>query len=138
MIVFLRNIPAKTKRSDIVAFIEPAIKKRWFQKKAEIVEIKVMQLNDPRAGTMEFHGVVTIEPEKVAKKVIRKLNRQVFLGKRIAVHEYCRRNWHNDPRIKNALTTDDRRKSDRRRNDVEIVADISDQFSSNKSFSRRY
>ncbi|MDT8425371.1 MAG: RNA-binding protein [Methyloprofundus sp.] len=138
MIIFLRNIPENTKHSDIIAFVEPAIKKRWFQKKGEIVSVKVMQLNDPRAGTTEFHGLVTIEPDKVGAKVIRRLNRKLFLAKHIAVHEYHRRNWHNDPRLERTSNVQERRKADRRRKDLEEAADISKRFTRHKTFSRQF
>ncbi len=97
-----------------------------------------MQLNDPRTDTAEFHGVVTLVPDKVGKKVIQALNRKIFLGKHIAVHEYHRRNWHNDPRLKMAKVGSERRLEDRRRKDVVVVADITEQFSSHKTFSRQY
>lgn len=138
MIIFLRNIPENTKHSNIIAFVEPAIKKRWFQKRGEIVDVKVMQLKDPRAETSEFHGVVGVEPDKVGAKAILALNRKVFLGKHIAVHEYHRRDWHNDPRLEHVSNAQERRKGDRRRKGLEEVIDISRQFTSHKTFLRRH
>jgi len=138
MIIFLRNIPDITKRSDIISFVEPAIKKIWFRKKAEIVDIKVMQLRDPKTGESEFHGIVTIDPDKAGKTVIRALNRKKFLNKHIAVHEYHRRNWHNDPRLKRMNKTHERRVGDRRRKDLSVVEGITHKISGYKNFSQRY
>jgi len=115
MIIFLRNIPEKTKLSDIIAFIEPIMKKKWFQRKGEIVKVRIMKLNDPRTEASEFHGVVTIEPDKVGKQIIRALNRKRFLDKHIAVHEYHYRSWHNDLRLDCFVRDNDRRRGDRRR-----------------------
>jgi len=78
VIIFLRDIPENTRHSDIIAFVEPALKKRWFQKKAEIVGLKVRQLKGPCAEDSEFHGVVTIEPDKAGSKAIQMLNRKKF------------------------------------------------------------
>jgi len=138
MIIFLRNIPANTKHSDIIAFVERALKKRWFQKKGEIVDLKVRQLKDPRAEDSEFHGVVAIEPDKAGTKAIQMLNRKKFLDKYIAVHEYHRRDWHNDPRLERMSSARERRKADRRRKGLEEVVDITKQFSSHKTFSRQH
>jgi len=110
MIIFLRNIPAKTKHSDIISFIEPAMKKRWFQKRGEIINVRVIKLNDPRVEALEFHGVATIEPDQVGKQVIRALNRKRFLDKHIAVHQYHCRSWHNELRLEHTVRDHERRR----------------------------
>jgi len=138
MIIFLRNIADKTKYSDIISFVEPAIKKIWFRRQAEIIDVKIMQLHDPQTGESEFHGIVTIEPDKAGQTAIRKLNRKKFLNKHIAVHEYHRRNWHNDPRLKRMLRGHERRLGDRRRKDLSVVKEVTNKISGYKEFSQRY
>lgn len=140
MIVFLRRIPGKTKTSDIIAFIEPALKRGWFAKKGVIDKVKVLQLKDTGTKISEYHGLVTITPDAVAERVIKRLNRKLFLGKRIAVREFQRRDWHNDPRMNQEympLSNTNRRDGDRRRSYMEAVADLSNNFSSNKNFHRQ-
>lgn len=141
MIVFLRNIPDKTKNSDIIAFVEPAMKVRWFAKKGVIENIKILQLKDSRTKNSEYHGLVTINSDVIAEKVIKRLNRKIFLGKHIAVRRFLRRNWDNDPRgnyrVKPSLNSE-KRASDRRRMQMEEVADMSHNFSSNREFYRQY
>ena len=140
MIIFLRNIPARTKHSDIKAFIEPAIKMSLFGKKGNIIKIKILHLKDSRTYISEFHGLVTIEPDTAAQKVIQRLNRKKFLNKYIAVREYQRRDWHNDPRLSQkpiVSTKAEKRIVDRRRKSIEVVEDITDKFSGQKNFHRQ-
>ncbi|MDD2761957.1 MAG: hypothetical protein PHH11_16900 [Methylomonas sp.] len=142
MIIFIRKIPANTKLSEIINFVEPAVKGGLFRRSGSISDAKILALRDVRLRTMEFHGLVTIEPESVAFRVIRKLKGKRFKGKFVIIRQYFQRDWHNDPRQhsegKIALHIIERRKADRRRGkDLEIMQDISDQFSSAGDFVRR-
>jgi len=144
MVVFFRNIPDHTTHNHLIEFIEPVIKVPWFRAKGTIGRIKLIELQDANAKTSEFHGLVTIEPDKVARKVIKKLNRKRFLGKHILVREYQSRCWHNDLRINHnpkKLKFDCRRGSDRRRGGLNVV-EVGDQsktsFSGDKAFHRHY
>ncbi len=124
MIVFLRNIPAQTRREDIIVFIEPALKTHFFGKKGVIETIQVLQLKDKDTNISEFHGLVAIEPDAAAIKVIKRLNRKKFLNKFIAVREYQPRSWHNDPRVdydSAHKSRPERRSLDRRRRNIEIL-----------------
>lgn len=141
MNIFLRRIPAQTKRKDIINFIQPAMKVGFFYRKGHIKRIEILVLRDTVINQLEYHGIVTIEPDLVAEKVIKKLNRKKFLGKYIAVREYRRRDWHNDRRLNGkmaAIVQRDRRELDRRRGSrVEIVEDVSDMFSGREGFNRK-
>ena len=141
MILFLRNISAQTRHSDIVAFIEPAMKVILFGKKGTIERIKILHLKNSRTNISEFHGLVTIEPDVVAKRVLKRLNRKKFLDKHIVVRQYQQRDWHNDPRISHEpfiSTKHEKRNTDRRRRDIEVVEGIKQTFSSSKVFHRNY
>ena len=46
MIVFLRRIPANTKKHDIIDFIEPALKSGLLQKSGRIENIKFLIFKD--------------------------------------------------------------------------------------------
>ena len=108
-------------------------------KKARIVNAKIVTLLNTDTKTMEYHGLVTIEPDNVAQKVIRRLNRKPFKGARINIHEYRNRSWHNDPRIRMSTTVKplNLRKRDRRRRNVEVIDDIDNMnFTSSSSFHR--
>ena len=139
MIIFLGRIPANTRKHEVTDFIEPALKGGFFQKSGRIEHIKILVLKDKNTNTLEYHGLVTIDPDDAAKRVIKKLNRKVFKGKHIAVREYQLRAWHNDPRINMREYNEElmnKRKGDRRRSRIEEDEDISDKFSSNEVFHR--
>ena len=141
MILFLRNISAQTRHSDIVAFIEPVMKASLFGKKGTIERIKILHLKNSRTNISEFHGLVTIEPDVAAKRVLKRLNRKKFLDKHILVREYHRRDWHNDPRMNHdpfISTKHEKRIADRRRRNIEVVEEIKHTFSSSKIFHRNY
>ena len=124
MIVFLRRIPANIKKYEIAAFLEPALKGGLFAKNGYIEEIKILTHRDKQKNTLEYHGLVRIEPEAAAERVIKKLNGKPINGKHIVVREYFSRNWHNDPRLSRShpnITFPDRRKADRRRHHLEAV-----------------
>ena len=108
-------------------------------KKGRIVNAKVVALLNTDTNTMEYHGLVSIEPDNVAQRVIRRLNRKPFRGARINIHEYRNRTWHNDPRIGMipAVKSLNLRRRDRRRRNVEVVDDLDNlHFSSSSSFHR--
>ena len=140
MLLFFRNIPANTRTSDFHKLIKPAMGNAVFSafNKGRIVNVKIVRLLDSNTKILEYHGLVRIEPDKVAQKVIKRLNRKSFKGVRINVREYRSRSWHNDRRTKmsNTLKSASLRKKDRRRRDIEVVEDINQQFSSTSSFHR--
>lgn len=118
MIVFFRRIPAETKLEDLVEFIEPALKGGWFRRSGQISKVEIIIFKDVVINKLEYHALATIEPDKIAERMIKKLNRKPILGKHIAVREYVYRLWHNDRRINypsRHTEPDERRKNDRRR-----------------------
>ena len=124
MIVFLRRIPANTSTHEITSFIQPAIKGGLLARSGRIDNIKIVRIKDAERNTLEYHGLVRIEPDAAAARAIKTLNRKAINGKNIAVREYHTRNWHNDPRLKNQgnLKFADRRKGERRRRKLELGA----------------
>ncbi len=129
MIIFLRDIPAKTKTDDIVYHITPFLKGGLFEKNGNIDNVKILALKDAKENTYEFHGLVTINSDATAKRVIKKLNRKIFIGKPIIVREYFHRSWQNDRRINMGEWNEeliDRRKGSRRRTELVNVRDLED------------
>lgn len=139
MIIFIRRIPANTRKQDIIDFIEPALKGGLLKKSGHIETIKILIFRDTHTKILEYHCLVTIEPEVVANRVIKKLNRKAFKGKHIAVREYFHRSWHNDPRVNMHEWNEElknKRQADRRRPRLEVIPDLSNKFSSSQSFHR--
>lgn len=141
MIVIFRKIPPGTLYQDIIDFIEPSLKAKWFSKEGVIEEVKILIIKNNKDKKTEFHGLVRITPDSSAKKVIKLLNRKPILGTRIAVREYRYRSWHNDPREnlnKRLGKILHRRKGSRRRSNLESVIENAVTFTSDKSFHRTY
>jgi hypothetical protein len=140
MLIFFRNVPTNTRTVDFYTFIRPVMGNGFLPafKKGHIINAKIVTLLNTDTKITEYHGLVRIEPDNVAQKVIRKLKRKPFKGARINIHEYRNRTWHNDPRIR--MSTDkslNLRKRDRRRRNMEVVDDIVNlNFSSSSSFHR--
>jgi len=139
MIVFLRRIPADTRKQDLVTYIEPFLKGGMLQKSGRIEGIKILVLKETQTNTMEYHGLVTIDSDAAARRVIKKLNRKAFKGKHIAVREYFYRSWHYDPRINMDKRNEElvnKRQGDRRRPRLEPVVAESAEFGSPSDFHR--
>ena len=141
MQIILVRIPQGTTHRDIADFLETALKGSLFVRKGIIEKIEIQILYDDRAQITEYHGLVRIEPDAAARRVIKKLNRKAIKGKHIAVREYHIRN--SDPRLRlhsPKSTFSDRREADRRRSHLQILSADNDavRFTGNKSFHRNY
>ncbi len=129
MIIFLRRIPAKTKKENIESFIRKELNGGFLKKKGELQNIKILILKDQEKESVEFHALVSVEPDPVGQRIIKNLNGKVLLGKPVVVREYMIRSWQNDPRINMHQWNeelDDRRKSSRRRSNLVEVNSLSD------------
>ena len=137
MIVFLTRIPAHTKYNDIFKFIDPWLKGNLFRRSGYIRKINILNLKDPLTDKLEYHALVTIEPDNVANRVIKKLNRKAIKGKHIAVREYVLRNWHNDRRLNIHQWNEehkDKRRHDRRRKKIQVIDSIVGRYQNHDSF----
>jgi hypothetical protein len=141
MHIILVRIPAETTPRDIAHFLEPVLKGGLFVRKGIIEKIEIQILHDDRINATEYHGLVKIEPDAAAQRVIKKLNRKAINGKHIAVREYHIRNWHNDPRLRPKplnLEFSCRREGDRRRTHLQVLTNNEVRFTSNKRFHRTF
>lgn len=130
----MQNIPTNTRKKEIENFIRPIIKGDFFSRSGRIESIQIKGQRDTRFNTLEFHALVRVVPDAVAMKVVKKLNRRLFKSKHTAVNEFHYRNWRNDRR----QPASDRLLADRRRAHLEVIEDISERFSSKKSFHRKH
>ena len=144
MLVLFRNIPLNTQKLDLELFIAPALKSGLadiFHRQGNVVEINIVRLQDQDLNTLEAHGLVRIEPDTAALRVIRRLNRKSIKGRRINVRKYLNRSWHNDLRVKvDNLPSEQkrRRKQDRRRKNLIAVRGESVTIQGIKNFHKTY
>ncbi|MCK5830334.1 MAG: RNA-binding protein [Methylococcales bacterium] len=140
MIIVLKRIPEDTKKRDIVDYLEIVLKGKLFQKSGVIEHIQILTHENYRTKKIDFYGIVNIDSEDAANRVIKKFNRKAFNGKNIAISEYHDRSWHNDARIgsfefNGGLKS--KRKIDRRRSTLKTVQGSAVGFSSHESFHRK-
>lgn len=144
MLVLFRNIPLNTQKLDLELYIAPALKcglADIFQRQGNVLEINIVRLQDQDLNTLEAHGLVRIEPDKAALRVIRRLNRKSINGRRINVRKYLNRSWHNDLRVKVGNLPSElknRRKQDRRRKNLIAVRGTSVNIQGMKNFHKTY
>lgn len=102
MLVFFKNIPPATNKTDLISFIKPVIKcsffRRLFWLPGAIVDITLLNLLDQEKNMVNANCVVTIMPDDIGVLVIQQLDRKVVNGRRITVREYHARSEQNDPR----------------------------------------
>lgn len=138
MNIFLRRIPANTKHVEISEFIIPALKKGFFGKAGRILNIEILALRDRLAGTIEYHGLVTLDSESTVQHAIKSLKNRRLNGRYVLVRPYYHRSWYNDPRQQREFDQNkylEKRKGDRRRGQhLEVIKNVSDQFNSEDDF----
>ena len=110
--------------TEIATFVQPVIKGGLLSARGNIKRIDIIALKDMKSKSVEFHALVTIEPEKSALKAIKILNGQPFKGQSVTVQKYCIRNRGNDTRSpkNNSMEQSLKKRTNRqRRRKLEIV-----------------
>ncbi len=138
MNIFLRRIPANTRHIEISEFVAPALKTGIFRKSGRIVDVEILSLQDTRLGTIEYHGLVTLDSDLTVQRVIKGLQNRRFNGRMVAVRPYFHRSWYNDPRQTQDTVSSgiiEKRKGDRRRGRyLQVIKNVSDRFNSEDDF----
>lgn len=140
MNIFLRRIPANTKHVEISEFVATALKSSFFRKSGRIINVEILALQDTRIGTIEYHGLVTLDSETAAQNAVRVLKNRRLNGRMVVVRPYYHRSWYNDPRQQQNSVNEsflEKRKGDRRRGrHLQVIKNISDRFNSEDDFFR--
>jgi len=93
--VILKYIPQSTTYRQILQFVEPALKGGIFSKSGTIKRISVLAQKNKDSDALEFHAILSIQPDEAAKRIINKLHRKQLNGRHIAVNEYIERSVNN-------------------------------------------
>lgn len=120
MLVFIRLLPESVTQNDLRKFVDKAVRSHWpslFLSSSRIRSTEIRKFSNSTNRSVEYHGIVDIEPAKVAVKAIRKLNRTPLKGKEVEVRKYYQRSALRDRRAgtEEGFSSDDRRRQDRRR-----------------------
>ena len=138
MNIFLRRIPANAKHAEITEFVSPTLKTSFFRKAGRILNVEILALQDIRIGTIEYHGLVTLDSESAVINAVKGLKNKRLNGRIVLVRPYYHRSWYNDPRRGQNPANNkifERRKGDRRRGQyLQIIKNVSDRFNSEDDF----
>jgi len=139
MNIFLRRIPANTQHVEISEFVSPVLKTGFFKKAGQILNIEILALRDKRHDSIEYHGLVTLDSEWSVKRAVNGLKNRRLNGRYVLVRPYYHRSWDNDPRqqlthIDDAMYLEKRHGDRRRGKYLEVIKNVSDQFSSQDEF----
>jgi len=141
VIIFIRKIPTDTRYADILSFVEPAIKGGLFRRTGHIVKLEIIGFRDVRFHSVEFHALVTVEPDSAGFRALKSLKGKRLNNKMVTVRQYFERSWQNDPRQNyDPLPPgiEEKRKADRRRGKyLEKLTDITGYFSNAGDFVRK-
>jgi hypothetical protein len=120
MNVLFKSIPIESGADELAEFIESAIYKcdlEGHQLHISVTNIELLEIQDCYTHPIERFGVVRISPSDIAKKIIKELDGHDFNEHHITVREFFDRSRDNDPRSKNASSTQnilEKRVKDRR------------------------
>ena len=123
MLIFIRLLPEAVTQGELRRFVEKAVHSPWrilFFYRCKIQMAEIRKLVNRATGSVEYHGVVDIEPAKGAAMAIRKLNLTPLKGKTVEVRKYYKRSSLRDRRESGVPeeASANRRKRDRRRQNV--------------------
>jgi hypothetical protein len=121
VLIFIRLLPESVTQSELRKFVGRVVHSPWHSllyPATRIQSIEITKITSTLQQSVEYHGIIDIEPAKLALKVIRKLHRAPLKGKQVEVRKYYQRSALRDRR-KNQQTAppsgSDRRRQDRRR-----------------------
>ena len=143
MQILIRDIPKDTHPNELYQFIAPSLDEGIFgsfRTSGELINTNVFAQKDSDFNIVNHHGLVTIEPDKAAKRSIKRLHKTPFKGRFTIIREFVHRSWQNDRRChhqSNIRHLNSRRKADRRQHLLERVTDFGVRFSGLKQFSRK-
>lgn len=126
MIVILKRVGEAARVPDIKHFLNPALQGGIFKKAGKIGSVKIQMHRQKTSRKVEYHALVSIDPDVVGQRVVKLLNRKLFKGKPINVTEYSLRHFSNDRRQSRYQSLNNRRLTDRRRKHMHI-ADVTDE-----------
>jgi len=122
MLIFFRLIPDSITEKVLRRFVRDALCPPWrrlFRRWGNIRSIRIIEITNQETFSIEYHGLVDVEPARLADAAIKKLNRTELGGRSVQVRKFHKRSGYRDRRIQGPgieeLAIQNRRKRDRRR-----------------------
>ena len=127
MLVFVRIIPKSVTCDELRHFVRKGVDSFWTRfsgKQGSVDSVSIKKFTNQETQSVEYHGVVNIEPAMSAQAAIRRLNRTTLKGVPVEVRKFYQRSPLRDRRKSqsdmDAELFKDLRKVDRRRNQLDI------------------
>jgi hypothetical protein len=124
MWIFYKHLPKNVTLKEIQSVTIKGARKRWLPipvfNKPKIKRTKIIRIRDPRSESTEYHAIVQVNPTSITDTIIENLDGRTVNGLYLRPHRYHRRFANRDRRnMQNeAQYSDERRKSDRRRDNL--------------------
>ncbi len=127
MLVFIRMIPKSVTCNELSHFVHrrvDSLRTRFSGNHGSVDSVSIKKFTNQETQSVEYHGVVNIEPAVSAQAAIRRLNRTTLKGVPVEVRKFYHRSPLRDRRkgqsVREYKLFNDLRKRDRRRNQLDI------------------
>ena len=94
VLLFVRNLPYNVSRRDLKQLIQWELKKagiRGLPLMSTCANCSILRITDPATGTQEYHGLVEMQPARIALQAISILNGKEIAGTPMEVRRYRHR-----------------------------------------------
>lgn len=94
VMLFLRNLPPNVSRRDLKTFVVAGLRQAGVRGSPLLqmcANCSILRIFDPAQGTTEYHGLVEVQPARIAIQAIDILNGQALGGTPIEVRRYRQR-----------------------------------------------
>jgi len=125
MLIFIRLIPYSIKEKDLRWFVLNALCSPWrrlLRRWGNIRSVRIIKITDQGTLSIEYHGLVNVEPARLADAAIKKLNHTELGGRSVQVRKFQKRSGYRDRRGQDpgmeGLAIHNRRQKDRRRDSL--------------------
>ena len=125
MLLLIKHVPGYITKKELTKFIRSARSMvwRWFPVVGNISldKCQILRIENKQSETIEYHCLVSIEPEKTCLTLLKKLDGAQLFGRPVEVKPYVKRSPYKDRRRFHAdleLLKVERRVHDRRRSSL--------------------
>ncbi|MGD8590063.1 MAG: hypothetical protein PVG22_14650 [Chromatiales bacterium] len=122
MLLLIKHIPGYITKKELTTFIRSTRSMVWRLFPVfggfSLEKCQILRIEDKQKQTVEYHCLVSVEPEKSCQVLLKKLNGALMFGRPVEVKPYAKRSPYKDRRRSHAdleLLKVERRRNDRRR-----------------------
>jgi len=122
MLLLIKHIPGYITKKEIMTFFRSARGPVWrllpLVGNIGLDKCQILRIEDKQKETIEYHCLVSVEPEKTGQALLKKLDGAMLFGRPVEVKPYVKRSPYKDRRRFHAdleLLKIERRLHDRRR-----------------------